>query len=201
MPDDIYCYSNTDVLKNKLNIHDKKRLQNAEKKIVMIKLYNMIQNTKNSKRPKNIYTPEYFLKIHKELFCNIYDFAGEYRKVDIAKGSFRFAECMLLEKMMQVIFSEIAEDFGGLENISKEKLSKLLAKHMANLNVLHPFREGNGRTTREYVRQIAYYFGYILDFNTFSDKEILEAMKLSVISEDNLEKIIFRSLKKYEKNI
>ena len=201
MPDDIYCYSNTDVLKNKLNIHDKKRLQNAEKKIVMIKLYNMIQNTKNSKRPKNIYTPEYFLKIHKELFCNIYDFAGKYRKVDIAKGSFRFAECMLLEKMMQVIFSEIAEDFEGLENISKEKLAKLLAKHMANLNVLHPFREGNGRTTREYVRQIAYYFGYILDFNTFSDKEILEAMKLSVISEDNLEKIIFRSLKKYEKNI
>lgn len=201
MPDDIYCYSNTDVLKNKLSIHDKKRLQNAEKKIVMIKLYNMIQNTKNSKRPKNIYTPEYFLKIHKELFCNIYDFAGKYRKVDIAKGSFRFAECMLLEKMMQVIFSEIAEDFEGLENISKEKLAKLLAKHMANLNVLHPFREGNGRTTREYVRQIAYYFGYILDFNTFSDKEILEAMKLSVISEDNLEKIIFRSLKKYEKNI
>lgn len=201
MPDDIYCYSNTDVLKNKLSIHDKKRLQNAEKKIVMIKLYNMIQNTKNSKRPKNIYTPEYFLKIHKELFCNIYDFAGKYRKVDIAKGSFRFAECILLEKMMQVIFSEIAEDFEGLENISKEKLAKLLAKHMANLNVLHPFREGNGRTTREYVRQIAYYFGYILDFNTFSDKEILEAMKLSVISEDNLEKIIFRSLKKYEKNI
>ena len=201
MPDDIYCYSNTDVLKNKLSIHDKKRLQNAEKKIVMIKLYNMIQNTKNSKRPKNIYTPEYFLKIHKELFCNIYDFAGKYRKVDIAKGSFRFAECILLEKMMQVIFSEIAEDFEGLENISKEKLAKLLAKHMANLNVLHPFREGNGRTTREYVRQIAYYFGYILDFNPFSDKEILEAMKLSVISEDNLEKIIFRSLKKYEKNI
>lgn len=201
MPDDIYCYSNTDVLKNKLNIHDKKRLQNAEKKIVMIKLYNMIQNTKNSKRPKNIYTPEYFLKIHKELFCNIYDFAGKYRKVDIAKGSFRFAECMLLEKMMQVIFSEIAEDFEGLETISKEKLAKLLAKHMANLNVLHPFREGNGRTTREYVRQIAYYFGYILDFNIFKDKDILDAMKLSVISEDNLEKIIFRSLKKYEKNI
>lgn len=201
MADDMYCYSGTDVLKNKLNIRDKKRLIDAEKKIVMIKLYNIMQDTRNNRRPKNIYTPEYFLKIHEELFCNIYDFAGKYRNVDIAKGSFRFAECTLLEKMMVTVFNEIAEDFEGLESISKEKLSKLLAKHMANLNVLHPFREGNGRTTREYVRQIAYYFGYILDFNTFSDEEILEAMKLSVISEEKLEKIIFRSLKKYEKNI
>ena len=81
-----------------------------------------------------------------------------------------------------------------LKNENKDELAKSLAFYLAELNVLHPFREGNGRTIREFIRQLAYKNGYIFDLKNVSSKQFLEASKKSVVDTTDLEKIINQSL-------
>lgn len=145
----IYCYPNSDVLVNKLNIHDNKKLATVERKLVLLKLYTLRQN-------KNIgnFDIYHFLSIHKFLFEDIYPFAGKIRSEDIAKGSFRFAKWEYIEDELRKLLDKLSKD--NLKNLSKEEMAKKLAYYMSELNVLHPFREGNGRTIREFIRQLAY---------------------------------------------
>ena len=204
--DEIYCYKNSNVLKNKLNIQKEENLKKAETQIVMVKLYMLyekLRNTDISSLDNKIYEEEYFKSIHEFLFRDIYEFAGKYRKVNISKGAFSFAECMYLEESAKYTFKKLKKEFKDFkemkfekEEIKKEKLAELITENLTNLNVLHPFREGNGRSTREYFRQIAYYNGYILSFLDFTENEILTAMKLAVLDESKLKNIVLNSLYK-----
>lgn len=145
----IYCYPNSNVLVNKLNIHDNKKLATIERKLVLLKLYTLRQN-------KNIgnFDIHHFLSIHKFLFEDIYPFAGKIRSEDIAKDNFRFAKWEYIEDQLRELFDKLAKD--DLKYLSKKEISKKLAYYMSELNVLHPFREGNGRTIREFIRQLAF---------------------------------------------
>ena len=145
----IYCYPNSNVLVNKFDIHDNKKLASVEKKLVLLKLYTLMQN--NNIGNFDIY---HFLSIHKFLFEDIYPFAGKIRSEDIAKGSFRFAKWEYIEDQLRELLDKLAKD--NFKNLSKEDMPKKLAYYMSELNVLHPFREGNGRTIREFIRQLAF---------------------------------------------
>ena len=70
------------------------------------------------------------------------------------KGSFRFAKWEYIEDELRKLLDKLSKD--NLKNLSKEEMAKKLAYYMSELNVLHPFREGNGRTIREFIRQLAY---------------------------------------------
>ncbi len=96
---------------------------------------------------------------------------------------------------MKKILEKLKEE-NYLENYSKEELAKSLAYYMAELNVLHPFREGNGRTIREFIRELAWKNGYILDMQNVQPKEMLEACIKSVIDSKELEEIIYKCLVK-----
>lgn len=206
--DNIYCYKNTNVLKNNLNIKDNKLLEKAETQIVMVKLYMLYEkcrNTSYNEVKKELYTKKYFMQIHNFLFSDLFSFAGKIRTVNIAKGNFPFAVLQYIDIMLDETFSYLKSEFEKLnkkynenfdEQNGKEEIVRILTKVLADLNVIHPFREGNGRATREYIRQIAYYNGYILDFTNFTEKEILDAMKLSVINTKELQEIIKGSLYK-----
>ena len=145
----IYCYPNSNILVNKLNIHDNKKLATVERKLVLLKLYTLRQN-------KNIgnFDIHHFLSIHKFLFEDIYPVAGKIRSEDSAKDNFRFAKWEYIEDQLRELFDKLAKD--DLKNLSKKEISKKLAYYMSELNVLHPFREGNGRTIREFIRQLAF---------------------------------------------
>ena len=145
----IYCYPNSNILVNKLNIHDNKKLATVERKLVLLKLYTLRQN-------KNIgnFDIHHFLSIHKFLFEDIYPFAGKIRSEDIAKDNFRFAKWEYIEDQLRELFDKLAKD--DLKYLSKKEISKKLAYYMSELNVLHPFREGNGRTIREFIRELAF---------------------------------------------
>lgn len=145
----IYCYPSSNVLVNKLNIHDNKKLAIVERKLVLLKLYTLRQNNNIDKF--NIYR---FLSIHKFLFEDIYPFAGKIRSEDIAKGSFRFAKWEYIEEQLNELLNKLEKD--NLKNLNKVNMAKKLAYYMSELNVLHPFREGNGRTIREFIREVAY---------------------------------------------
>ena len=94
---------------------------------------------------------------------------------------------------MDRILAQLAKE-NFLEGLSKIELAKRLAYYLSELNVLHPFREGNGRTNREFIRQLALKNGYILNLKNIPPKEVLDASIKSVVDTSDLEKIIEKML-------
>lgn len=144
-----YCYENSNVLINKLDLKDSKKLRYYEAKITAAKLLGLRKMGVTGN-----FDIEHLKSIHKYLFEDIYPFAGKIRTEDIAKDSFRFAKWEYIEDQLKELLNKLNSE--NFKNLSKEDFAKKLAYYMAELNVLHPFREGNGRTTREFIRQLAY---------------------------------------------
>ena len=184
----IYCYPDSNVLINKLNIKDNKKLEKAEKMIVLAKLYDLRQN-----KLVGNFDKDHFINIHKYLFEDLYPFAGKFRTENIAKDSFSFAEWEFIDSELDRLLLKLKEE-NFLNDLNKEDMAKKLAYYRSELNVLHPFREGNGRTIREFIRELAYKNGYILDYSKTGSEEMLEAMMKSVIDETDLAKIIYKCL-------
>ena len=188
----LYCYKDTNILINKLNIMDAKKLEDIERKLVIVKLYELRQNKKIGN-----FDIEHFVSIHKFMFEDIYPFAGLFRNENIAKGNFSFAKWEFIEDELKRLLNELKEE-NYLIGLNKEELTKRLAYYMAELNVLHPFREGNGRTIREFIRQLAFKNNYVLDLQNTESKNMLDACIKSVYDTDKLEKIIYKCLSKIE---
>ena len=188
----IYCYKDSNVLVNKFEIRDNKKLEEIERKIVLAKLYELRQNHQIGNFDMN-----HFVGIHKFLFEDIYPFAGLFRNENIAKGNFSFAEWEYIEDELMKLLNQLKEE-NYLQNLDKDMFIKRLSYYMAELNVLHPFREGNGRTIREFIRQLAYKNGYVLNLKNINPKEMLQACIRSVIDTTQLENIISECLEKEE---
>ena len=184
----IYCYPGSDVLINKLNIKDNQLLSEAERKIVLTKSYELRKNSKIGDFDLN-----HFLEIHKFLFEDIYPFAGKFRNENIAKGYFSFAEWQYIEPEIKRLFDKLkAENY--LQGKSREELVKGLAYYLSELNVLHPFREGNGRTIRVFIRELAFFNGYVLDLQNTTSEELLKASVDSIADTKELEETLNRCL-------
>ena len=186
----IYCYPESNVLKNKLDIRDSNKLFKLEKQIVLAKAYVLRQDESNYELNK-----ERFIYIHHFLFGDIYDFAGKYRKENVIKGNFHFAEFEFIDEQLDYLMNKLKKE-KYLKGLDKNNLAIRLAFYMSELNVLHPFREGNGRTIREFIREIAIQCGYILDLRESTPEEIFNATVESVYDTQKLEEIIFKCLKK-----
>ena len=188
----LYCYKDTNILINKLNIMDAEKLEDIERKLVIVKLYELRQNKKIGN-----FDIEHFVSIHKFMFEDIYPFAGLFRNENIAKGNFSFAKWEFIEDELKRLLNDLKEE-NYLRGLNKEDLTKRLAYYMAELNVLHPFREGNGRTIREFIRQLAFKNNYVLDLQNTESKNMLDACIKSVYDTDKLEEIIYKCLSKIE---
>lgn len=176
----IYCYDGTNILINKLNIRDYKSLEKCETSIVSVKLLAMAKmgitgNFDNS----------HFVSIHRFLFEDLYPFAGSFRTENISKGYFQFAQWEYIETELTKLLNQLKSD-NYLSDLSKKDFANKLAYYWSELNVLHPFREGNGRTTREFLRQLSLKNSYILNLENVSSKLLLDASKKSVIDISDL---------------
>lgn len=183
-----YCYKGTNVLINLLNIRDNKTLQRAESRIVATKLFELRKNEMIGN-----FDVEHFIKIHKFLFEDIYPFAGKFRTENIAKGYFSFAEWEYIDTELRKLLEKIHKS-NLLKDDTRAELVKDLAYYLAELNVLHPFREGNGRTIREFIRELAYKNGYLLDLQKVEPSEVYDAFLKSVIDTTDLENVIDKCL-------
>ena len=184
-----YTYKGTDILKNKLNIQDEELLKEYETRIVAFKIA-----TINSQKLPQGYTPERLKFIHKYLFEDIFDFAGEYRQENITKDNFRFSEYEYIEENIERIFKSI--NISEMKKMPFSKFVETISYIMTELNVLHPFREGNGRTIRELVREICFDCGYAIDWYEINHDDILKVAKLAVLDEKEQIKMLRRSIKK-----
>lgn len=168
-------------LENKLNITDSAELARAEEKISKqkaLKLYDTgILDTLTPGTFKTLCT------IHKYLFEDIYEFAGKIREVNIAKGNFRFAPLMYLQ--------------AALDNIDKMQQSdfdKIIEKYV-EMNIAHPFREGNGRATRIWLDLILKReLGKVVDWSKVDKEDYLLAMERSPIRDIEIKHILKNAL-------
>ena len=184
----VYCYKGTNVLVNKMNIKDPIALKNYETSVIGLKLMALSKRGITGK-----FDVSHFVSIHKFLFEDIYPFAGLFRTENIAKDYFQFAEWEYIESELTRLLSELkSENF--LANLTKEKFAERLAYYWAELNVLHPFREGNGRTTREFLRQLSLKNGYILNLHKISPQKLLNASIKSIIDTSDLGKYLYKCL-------
>ena len=181
----IYCYPDSNVLKNKLNIRDNKLLKTAEEEITLIKQMELLKNP-----IKGNFSKAHFMNIHKFIFEDIYPFAGKIRREQISKADTMFYPPDLIDRELDKVFAKIKEK-NMLKETDEEKIFDNLAYVMAELNIIHPFREGNGRSIREFIRLMAKRMGYNLNWGNVDKEELLEA---SILSVDNY-KVLVRILK------
>ena len=165
-----YCYPGTNVLKNKLGIKDDVSLTIAEKEITSLKLlilYNMPLPVK--------YDFGGLCEIHKIIFSDLYEWAGQIRQGDFfSKGNSIFCRGQYILKSADKIFSDLLKE-NYLIGLKKQIFIERMAYYMGEINALHPFREGNGRTLREYFRQLSINANYTLDFSETNNEKLLQA--------------------------
>ena len=184
----IYCYPDSNILKNKLNIRDNKLLKTAEEEITLIKQMELLKNP-----IKGNFSKAHLMNIHKFIFEDIYSFAGKIRREQISKADTLFYPPNLIDRELDKVFTKIKEK-NMLKETDEEKVFDNLAYVMAELNIIHPFREGNGRSIREFIRLMAKRMGYDLNWGNVDREELLEA---SILSVDNY-KVLIRILETCE---
>lgn len=185
-----YYYDDVDVLINRMDIKKQELLEEYERRIVSLKLY-IIDHTKFTDR----FDMNHLKEIHNFLFSEIYPFAGEFREENLAKGDFRFAGCDFIESELNKLLDPIF-DFKKYEEFNLDEMSEKIAYYISEINVIHPFREGNGRTYREFVRQFAKKCGWNLDWSKATYEEIYDASLASVYDLTKLTDVIKKCLSK-----
>ncbi len=168
-------------LKNKLGIEDSAELAREEERISKKKALELFENGILDTLEPGTFSA--LKAIHKYLFEDIYDFAGEIRTVNLAKGNFRFAPLMYLD--------------AALENIDKMPQStfdEIIEKYV-EMNIAHPFREGNGRSTRIWLDLLLKAeMGKIIDWSHVDKEDYLMAMERSPIKDIEIKYLLKSAL-------
>ena len=180
----VYCYPNTHTLVNKLNIQNPVVLSKYEKSIVAIKLMAL-----EKKGITGNFDLNHFVSIHKFLFEDIYNFAGLFRNENIAKDFFQFAQWEYIEDELVRLLNNLKNE-NYLAGLDRTQISSRIAYYWAELNVLHPFREGNGRTTREFLRQLLLKNNFVFNLKNANSKDLLDASIKSIVDTTYLEELL-----------
>lgn len=166
--DSKYCYPGTDVLINKFGIHNANELHNLERQITSARAMELEYTPVQGK-----YDLAHLQQIHKRLLGDLYSWAGQIRDVRIAKGNM-FCYPEYIRPMADEIFTRLLGD-KHLKNLKRTAFIEQLAYYMGEVNALHPFREGNGRTQRIFFTQLAREAGYNLNLARIDKSQLLQA--------------------------
>lgn len=165
---DKYVYEGTDILINKFNCRDAEKLKKIE---ALSTGGNLVYLQLNPIVGKFDFV--HLKEIHRFIFQDIFEWAGEIRTIDIGKNNL-FCRAQFIEEYASTVFSDFFKScYTTKEN--KSDYIECLAKHYADMNALHPFREGNGRAQREFTRELCLECGYVFDLTKTTHEEMLDA--------------------------
>lgn len=169
------------ILENKLGLTNQVELAKVEEKLSKQKAKELYDCGKINEI--EVGTFKGLSEIHEFLFSDIYDFAGKIRSVNIAKGNFRFAPVMYLEHSLQHI-----------DQMPQTSFEEIIKKY-AEMNIAHPFREGNGRSTRIWLDLILKEeLQKVVDWNLIDKADYLSAMERSPINDLEIRYLISNAL-------
>jgi cell filamentation protein len=176
-PDYTYVDPSSGLLKNLLDISDHDVLLFVESSAVSKRLQELFRN------PITIKGTSSLLEIHQHLFQDIYAWAGKVRTVNISKDGKPFFDGERFSSAFQYIDSLI-EEYRTIDSSSFEEIAKALASILDHVNFLHPFREGNGRTQREFIRLLALEKGLTLNLNPADNANVYTQYMQGTINGD-----------------
>ena len=169
------------VLKNKLGITDSTELAKEEERISKRRAVELFESgLLDTLRPGSYSTLK---TIHKNLFSDIYEFACQTRTVNLAKGNFRFAPVMYLDAALE-----------SIEKMPQSTFDEIIEKYV-EMNIAHPFREGNGRSTRIWLDQILKKkLGKVIDWSLVDKDDYLMAMERSPVKDVEIKVLLKAAL-------
>lgn len=184
---DTYCYPGSSVLRNTAGLTDQASLDAFEADITAARLLELSQHP-----PAGTFDLEHLRKIHRAIFRDVYDWAGELRTVDISRGENRFANVRQITPYAQSVFAALAKE-RFLRGLQPSKFSVRLAHYLSEINALHPFREGNGRVQRAFAAQLAAQAGYAIDYDGLSQEEMYSAMAAAFTGDEQPLTLLLRN--------
>jgi cell filamentation protein len=165
--DDPYTYENSTVLVNKLDLHEQVELDAFEAEISSARA--------DEPLPEGNLDFTHYKAVHRHLFQDVYDWAGKARTVRMFKGGNPFCFPENIESQATKLFGELQAD-GFLQGLDGASFADKAAHFLAELNVIHAFREGNGRSQLAFFALLADHAGHPLDFDKLDPHEMLDAM-------------------------
>jgi cell filamentation protein len=166
---DPYLDPATGVLKNRLGIAAEAALEQTEASFVATRSYELSQTPL-----KGAFDLAHLQAIHRYLFGDLYEWAGQLRTVDISKGGNCFAHHLRIEGAAALIFRQLARE-NYLAGLGPVAFSNRAAHYLGELNALHPFREGNGRAQREFISHLGQANGCYIAWENVSQADMLTA--------------------------
>lgn len=166
--DDPLCYPGTSVLRNKAGLTDQDDLDQFEQL--------MFQSRAEEPLPKGALDYAHYRAIHHHFFQDVYDWAGEPRRIRTAKGGNRFCHPEYIEREMEKLFAALAAENHLMDASDITKFSERAAHYIAELNAIHPFREGNGRCQLTLLSIFMDLAGFPMDEERIDPDGFMQAM-------------------------
>lgn len=172
---DPYLYAGINVMRNLLGIRQAQRLEKAAWELTALRAATLELGPQARGLP-------HLCAIHRHIYKDVFEWAGEIREVDIYQGDTRFCHFEYIEKEGNALMRSLeSEDW--LQNLDKAEFVKRLAHYYCEINVLHPFRIGNGITQRIFFEQLALHAGYQLDWRDIDPQTWAEANQAGAMGE------------------
>ncbi len=167
---DVYAYPGSTVLRNKAGIQEQAALDAFEADVTALRMLELLDAPVQGR-----FDLAHLCALHRHVFQDVYEWAGELRTVDISRGSSRFAHASLIEGYLGSELSKLALE-NWLRGLPPERVVARLAHYMGEINAAHPFREGNGRAQRLFCAQLAEQAGYFINFETVGQATMYAVM-------------------------
>ncbi len=192
--DYIYTDPKSGILRNLADITDPDVLLFFESGAVVKRIQELYEN------PIKIKGVDSLLSIHRHLFQDVYSWAGKRRKVEISKAGKQFFPTTHFDNAFRFIDTLIS-DYKNISKGDKQQIAEKLAEILDNVNYLHPFRDGNGRAQREFLRLLALEKGLTLNLNPADNKNVYDQYMQGTINSDVeiLSNLILNLMKREEK--
>ncbi|MEG2770281.1 MAG: Fic family protein [Oscillospiraceae bacterium] len=185
-----YCYKDSHTLKNKYGVRDFQTLRQVEQDVVGAKQQYLLKHPIQGK-----FTTTHFCNIHRFLFEDVYPFAGRFRLETIKKGDTTFENEKAISLKLHILLDKLKME-NYLTKLPHNEFVARLTYYLAELNYIHPFREGNGRATREFIRLLVIKNGYEINWTAAGVTALMDAMITSVYDTVQLQKVLELCLKK-----
>jgi cell filamentation protein len=176
---DPYLYPGTSVLKNLRGLTDPELLARFEARQTHRRIAELIDTPFLGG-----FDVAHLKAIHWHIFQDVYEWAGEFRTVNISKGAHLFGLATFLEPALQQILAKLAAE-KHLVGFDSKSFVDRAAYFIGELNAAHPFREGNGRTQREFIRELGLNAGHYIDWRSTTVEKMTEASRMSHLSGDS----------------
>ena len=188
---DPYVYPGTNVLKNLRDLRDLESLASFEGNATAWRAAQLLE-----KPQRRTFDVSHLKSIHRYLFQDVYPWAGELRTVEIARpGQFPFAFVQRIRECLETLFQTLLREL-HLKDLDVKAFSNRAAHYLGELNAIHPFRDGNGRTQREFIRSLARHNNFTINWSRITRAQMGQASHRSFqkAQNDGLAALILQSI-------